>query len=61
MTHSGSTIANFVYENVRRSGIVLHTDELPAYRWIGRKLRRHRPGPGTASLLALLWQITREQ
>ena len=41
MTHSGSTIANFVYENVSREGTILCTDELQAYRWIGKKFARH--------------------
>jgi transposase-like protein len=41
MTHSARTIATFVYENVSREGTILCTDELPAYRWIGRKFDRH--------------------
>jgi transposase-like protein len=40
-THSGKTIAKFVYENVSRDGSVLATDELPAYKWIGRKFPAH--------------------
>jgi transposase-like protein len=36
-THSGRTIANFVFDNVSREGTILVSDELPAYRWIGRK------------------------
>lgn len=40
-THSGKDIAKFIYENVSRDGSVLSTDELPAYRWIGRKFPAH--------------------
>jgi transposase-like protein len=40
-THSGRTIANFVFGNVDRTGTVLISDELPAYRWIGRKFPAH--------------------
>ena len=40
-THSGRTIANFVFGNVDRVGTVLVSDELPAYRWIGRKFPAH--------------------
>ena len=40
-THSGKTIATFVLNNVDRIGTVLVTDELPAYRWIGRKFPAH--------------------
>ena len=40
-THSGRTIANFVVGNVSRDGTVLVSDELPAYRWIGRKYPAH--------------------
>jgi transposase-like protein len=39
-THSGRTIASFLAGNVSRDS-VLSTDELPAYRWIGRKFRAH--------------------
>ena len=34
------TIADFVYRNVDRSSVLL-TDDLPAYRWIGRKFGAH--------------------
>jgi transposase-like protein len=40
-THSGRTIASFVFGNVDRIGTVLVSDELPAYRWIGRKFPAH--------------------
>jgi transposase-like protein len=40
-THSGRTIATFVLGNVDRLGTVLVSDELPAYRWIGRKFGAH--------------------
>lgn len=40
-THSGRTIASFVFGNVSRDGTVLVSDELPAYRWIGRKYGAH--------------------
>jgi transposase-like protein len=40
-THSGRTIAEFVLGNVSRDGTVLVSDELPAYRWIGRKYPAH--------------------
>ena len=40
-THGGRTIANFVFGNVNRTGTVLVSDELPAYRWIGRKFPAH--------------------
>jgi transposase-like protein len=40
-THSGNTIARFVYNNVSRDGTTLCTDELPAYKWIGQKYSRH--------------------
>ena len=40
-THSGKTIATFALNNVDRIGTVLVTDELPAYRWIGRKFPAH--------------------
>lgn len=40
-THSGKTIATLVLNNVDRIGTVLVTDELPAYRWIGRKFPAH--------------------
>ena len=40
-THSGRTIANFVNGHVDRTGTVLVSDELPAYRWIGRKFPAH--------------------
>jgi transposase-like protein len=39
-THSERTIAAFVYDVVDRSA-VLSTDDLPAYRWIGRKFAAH--------------------
>ena len=39
-THSEMTIADFVYRNVDRSSVLL-TDDLPAYRWIGRKFGAH--------------------
>jgi len=37
-THSERTIATFLFRNVSLES-VLSTDELPAYRWIGRKFR----------------------
>lgn len=40
-THSGKTIAIFVLNNVDRDGTVLVSDELPDYRWIGRKFPAH--------------------
>jgi transposase-like protein len=40
-THSERAIAGFVLRNVDRVGTVLMTDELPAYRWIGRKFPAH--------------------
>lgn len=40
-THSGRNIARFVLDNVNRAGTVLVSDELPAYRWIGRKFPAH--------------------
>jgi ISXO2-like transposase domain len=40
-THSERTIATFLFGHVSRES-VLSTDELPAYRWIGRKFRAHR-------------------
>jgi hypothetical protein len=39
-THAAMTIADFVSRNVDR-GSVLLTDDLPAYRWIGRKFGAH--------------------
>jgi hypothetical protein len=39
-THSELSIARFLYANVSADAI-LATDELPAYRWIGRKFRAH--------------------
>ena len=39
-THSEMTLANFVYRNVDRASVLV-TDELPAYRWIGRKFPAH--------------------
>ena len=39
-THGGKTIARFLLDHVSRDA-VLATDELPAYRWIGRKFRTH--------------------
>jgi hypothetical protein len=39
-THSERTIATFLFRNVSLES-VLSTDELPAYRWIGRKFRAH--------------------
>jgi hypothetical protein len=39
-THGARTIATFVYTNVERSSVLL-TDDLPAYRWIGRKFPAH--------------------
>ncbi|HEX8809084.1 MAG TPA: IS1595 family transposase [Xanthobacteraceae bacterium] len=38
--HGARTIATFVYSNVERSSVLL-TDDLPAYRWIGRKFPAH--------------------
>jgi hypothetical protein len=40
-THSERVIAGFVFRNVDRFGTVLMSDELPAYRWIGRKFGAH--------------------
>jgi ISXO2-like transposase domain len=40
-THSERTIAAFVLKKLDRLGTVLVTDELPAYRWIGRKFAAH--------------------
>lgn len=40
-THSERTIATFVFKNVDRAGTVLITDELPAYRCVGRKYSAH--------------------
>lgn len=40
-THSERTIAAFLLRNIDRSGTVLVTDRLPAYRWIGRKFGVH--------------------
>ena len=40
-THSECTIATFVYKTVDIRRSVLVTDELPAYRWIGRKFPAH--------------------
>ena len=39
-THSEMTIARLLFGNVSLDS-VLSTDELPAYRWIGRKFRAH--------------------
>ena len=39
-SHAERTIAEFVYRHVDRSSTLL-TDDLPAYRWIGRKFRAH--------------------
>lgn len=39
-THSERTIATAVFEWLDRSAIIV-TDELPAYRWIGRKFPAH--------------------
>jgi transposase-like protein len=39
-THSGRDIAKALYDWTDRNSILL-TDELPAYRWIGRKFRQH--------------------
>jgi hypothetical protein len=39
-THGERTIASFVYGNVDRRSVLL-TDDLPAYRWIGRKFPAH--------------------
>jgi len=39
-THSQKTIVDFVYRNIDRDSILL-TDDLPAYRWIGRKFGAH--------------------
>jgi hypothetical protein len=39
-THSERTIATFLFRNASLES-VLSTDELPAYRWIGRKFRAH--------------------
>jgi hypothetical protein len=39
-TRGGTTIARFVYGKVDRSSVLL-TDDLPAYRWIGRKFPAH--------------------
>ena len=39
-THSEMTIADFVYRNVDRAAVLL-TDDLPAYKWIGRKFGAH--------------------
>ena len=41
-THSERTIVRTVYDWADRDGILV-TDELPAYRWIGRKFRAHLP------------------
>src|ERR1700740_3523614 len=40
-THSERPIAAFVLKKLDRLGTVLVTDELPAYRWIGRKFAAH--------------------
>jgi hypothetical protein len=40
-THSERTIAAFVLRNLDIGQTVLVTDELPAYRWIGRKFPAH--------------------
>lgn len=39
-THSGHVIANALYAWLDREAVLV-TDELPAYRWIGRKFRAH--------------------
>jgi hypothetical protein len=39
-THSGKTIAKAVYDWSDLDSFLV-TDELPAYRWIGRKFRAH--------------------
>lgn len=39
-THSERTIATAVFEWLDRSAIIV-ADELPAYRWIGRKFPAH--------------------
>jgi transposase-like protein len=39
-THSARTLANAVFDWADRDSILM-TDELPAYRWIGKKFRAH--------------------
>lgn len=40
-SHGVDDIAPVLYRWVDMSNTVLMTDELPAYKWIGRKMRRH--------------------